>query len=136
MIGWFVDGNWTSEWVSAAGVWVGAVGTIATIGWAVITFNHQRHQDFDDRVRREIEERDRLEALAEGVTFTCRVGTLKNQAAVIVGFDVTNGTSEPATVLGLRVAHSELPAVRARPFVVASGTNGGRFDVKPPVPAE
>lgn len=40
-VGWFARGNWTAAWVAAAETWIGALGTIGAILWAVWTFSLQ-----------------------------------------------------------------------------------------------
>ncbi|WP_156045592.1 MULTISPECIES: hypothetical protein [Actinomycetes] len=60
LFGWFVRGGWTPEWVSAAGVWVGAAGTIcavvAALGIAIRDGRQaraSRELDLADRRQRE-----------------------------------------------------------------------------------
>lgn len=140
LFGWFVRGGWTADWVGAAGTWIGSLATVATIGWAVLAFRHDRRSEREQAAARQ-EQQDLREArAADQVIFECR-GSGRSGQAMTVRVTITNGTSTPIEVRGVEVVE---PAADFRqtflraPFVVGSGgtwssqTNNRRIEVRYP----
>jgi hypothetical protein len=55
-VGWIATGKFSSDWVGATGTWVGALATIATIIWAVRSFQIEKQDRVDERDNNEADE--------------------------------------------------------------------------------
>lgn len=110
-VGWLVDGNWTAEWVSAAGTWLGALGTIGAIMFAAHTFNHQQ----DNAQLAAQKEKDREDLLASQVEVSCTPAGNTATTVSELDFTVKNVSAvgvvlESYTVDGVQLEpDSELP---------------------------
>ncbi|WP_206490839.1 hypothetical protein [Rhodococcus sp. KRD162] len=103
MVGWMIDGNMTAAWVSAGGTWVGALGTIAAILWAIRTFSHQVSTD----AAAERKHRGDEEELAKRVV----VGESKAKSAGVettVSISVDNLTDKLVEVESVRFGHAAM----------------------------
>ncbi|WFS13793.1 hypothetical protein [Rhodococcus aetherivorans] len=100
VITWLVVGSTTAEWTGAIGTWVGSLGAIGALLWAVHTFVEQNEEKVRAKIAEEDAARTREEALAEGVRVKCRGGGGGNQYGEMmmnsIEVDVTNDTREPA----------------------------------------
>ncbi|MDT5291592.1 MAG: hypothetical protein QOF88_6481, partial [Mycobacterium sp.] len=56
VVEWTATGKFSSDWVGATGTWVGALATIATISWAVRTFQIEKQDRVDERDNNEADE--------------------------------------------------------------------------------
>jgi hypothetical protein len=56
VVEWIATGKFSSDWVGATGTWVGALATIATISWAVRSFQIEKQDRVDERDNNEADE--------------------------------------------------------------------------------
>jgi hypothetical protein len=56
VVEWIATGQFSSDWVGATGTWVGALATIATISWAVRSFQIEKQDRVDERDNNEADE--------------------------------------------------------------------------------
>lgn len=133
-IAWFVDNGRTAPWFGAIGTWVGSIGTIATIGWAVITFQHQQGQKRQEDIDAAVARREEELVLARYVTFTYG-GSVQSKGTVTKGFiEFSNGLQTPVRIVGVRVVNSTVPSVSRHGLVVDSGSKvRDYFDIDPPL---
>jgi hypothetical protein len=121
--GILVAGNFTSDWLAAAGTWVGAFATVAAVAWAVEAFRREsRHREVE-RVAAERERehqsvlvkagREAAEATnAAGVKIRCfgdggSMGGPKEQARMTtIIVEIANGSSKVVDIEGI-----DLPGV-------------------------
>lgn len=114
--GWVASGEFSSDWVEAIGTWVGAVGTIAAILWAVHTFQQETRHRKEDIDRESEDQRKREFTLAEAVSVRCSgasADSIPGQVGVrtltSVWIRLINGTGEAVTI-----EHFELPGIEFR----------------------
>lgn len=79
-VGWFARGNWTAAWVAAAGTWIGALGTIGAILWAVWTFSHQVSKETVEAQKRLREEGERARLVSVEMQSSLSGGVIQRTA--------------------------------------------------------
>lgn len=137
-IAWFVDNGVTADWFGAIGTWVGSIGTIATIAWAVITFQHQQGQQRQEEIDAAVARREEEFAKAKGFTLSCRpyvrgVGGTVQKVSLTFG----NGLAVPVKVLSVRVMHSAIPKIERHGLIINSGSEPiSGLDIAPPLNPE
>ncbi len=117
-VGWLVDGNWTAEWVSASGTWLGALGTIGAIMFAAHTFNHQQ----GSAQLAAQKEREREDLLASQVEVSC---TPASNTATTVGeldFTVKNVSAVGVVLESYTVDGVELEPDGELPVQIRAGS--------------
>lgn len=107
MAGFLSSRGWTAQWVETAGTWVGAVGTIVTLIWAVHVFRADR-----DRSALAHEQSLRSNAARVGVTVASSSGTPDGDGFLVdyTKVLIVNDSSSP-----IRVQRFGFPAVSAAP---------------------
>jgi hypothetical protein len=110
VVGWAATGQFTADWVGATGTWVGAIATIATIIWAVRSFQLETR---DREVNRERDQADELRAeqvrasdFSVGIRGGGGYGQDGDKTMGNINVEILNGTAGAVTVEEL-----ELPGV-------------------------
>lgn len=134
-IAWFVDNGMRADWFGAIGTWVGSIGTIATIAWAVITFQHQQGQKRQEEIDAAVARREEELAKAKGITLTCSPYVRNAGAIQKVSLGFANSLAAPVKVIGVNVAHSTVPSIARNALMVMPGSVTHGLDVDPPVSA-
>jgi hypothetical protein len=134
-IGVMAARRFTADWVGATGTWVGAIATIATIIWAVQTFQHQTRQRLEDLGRESADKLKREFDLAVNVTVRCSGGAAEGLldqppdpptwSLNTIWILLVNGTREPATILNFQLPGIGLRAnvMRVLPATLTAGQN-------------
>jgi len=99
--------GWTADWVETAGTWVGAVGTIAALLWAVHVFRSDQEQRAQAEQTMLLSNADRVR-----VTVVTSSGTARDDGFTIEDTKVTivNDSSSP-----VRVQAFTFPKLSANP---------------------
>ncbi len=116
-IGFFARGGWTADWVGAIGTWVGSLGAIAAIVWAVHTFQLERGREREEREKAAAQAAGELVREAARVSLTL-LGGRGYLGDVIqlnsVHLDVINNTDYVVRLLSYVIDDHSDPTVRAR----------------------
>lgn len=129
-IAWFIDNGVTADWFGAIGTWVGSIGTIGTIWWAVVTFRQQQREKLQDAIDAEVARREQEAARraaefeqAKRVTVSCWIAETTGGAITRIGAAFANGLAVPVTITGVRVVHSASPSIARHAKVLSAGSS-------------
>lgn len=125
VVGWVVTGNLGADWVGAVGTWIGALGTIGAIAWAIHTFREENEQKIRARIASEQQQAETEKALAEGVRVSCRGGGGSGHAGQMdmtsIHVDFANETSHTIGIVAFDLPEIDLKPEPPWPPTLASG---------------
>lgn len=127
-LGVMVARGFSADWVEAVGTWVGALATIATIVWAVHSFQQETRHRLEDRGRETEDKLNQERALAEAVSVRCSGGAADNygpstSTLVTVWVKLINGAELPATIVSFELPDVPLnqDPMRVLPQILSPG---------------
>jgi hypothetical protein len=112
MAGWAATRQFSAEWISAVGTWVGALATVGTIIWAVLLFRHESRVREEARDTAVTDKRAAEDRLAESVAVRCfgggGYGPDGDKTMTNVNVEVLNGTTQATTLHGFSLPEVSL----------------------------